>query len=196
MVARVAGVALLVIAILACGRGGSHRTATGAVDSALPRAQALARFRRDLPAVSALEGGATSRDELVRHFIAALERRDTSALRSLTLTRSEFAYLYYPTTPQGLPPYDLAPDLMWFMLVEHGTKGGSHALQERGGHELRLLGHRCEGNPSREGENTLWGPCLVLRLGERDDTIAERLFGLIMERGGRFKFVNYANNLD
>ena len=156
----------------------------------------LARFQRNTPAVAELQGGATSRDELVQRFVVALERRDTAELRAMALDRSEFAYLYYPTTPQSRPPYDLSPDLMWFMLVEHGSKGIRHALEERGGQQLGFAGHHCEGNPSREGLNTIWGPCVVQRLGARGDTISERLFGLIIERRGRFKFVNYANQLD
>jgi len=39
------------------------------------------------------------------------------------------------------------------------------------------------------------GPCVVRRLTAQRDTIDERLFGLIVERGGRYKFTSYANKL-
>ncbi len=39
------------------------------------------------------------------------------------------------------------------------------------------------------------GPCFVRRLTANRDTIEERLFGLLIERGKRFKFVSYANKL-
>jgi hypothetical protein len=183
------------LAWAACG-GRSQADAGGAIDSVVPRAVALTRFREGLPRVADLEGGAGSRDELVSRFVSALEARDTTALRRLVLSKPEFGYLYYPTTPQGLPPYELSPGLMWFMLSERGERGLYHALEERGGAPLGYLGYACEGEASREGPNTVWGPCLIRRSGLRGDTIAERLFGLIMERNGRFKFVSYANQLD
>jgi hypothetical protein len=168
---------------------------TGVVDSVVPRESALARFQGSISQVDSLTGGAASRDQLVRRFVTALEKGDTVALGSLVLTQSEFGWLYYPTNPEGLPPYRLTPQLMWFMLEGHSDKGYLRLLQLRAGKSLRLISHRCEGEPSRQGENTVWGPCLMLRLGEKGDTISERLFGQIVERGGRYKFVSYANKL-
>src|SRR5512133_2202813 len=68
------------------------------VDSAVPRAEALARFQRASPHAGALSGGAASRDELVRRFVQAVEGADTAALRRMVLSRGEFAFLYYPTS--------------------------------------------------------------------------------------------------
>jgi hypothetical protein len=36
---------------------------------------------------------------------------------------------------------------------------------------------------------------VVRRLPSPGDSVSERLFGPIVERGGRFKFVSYANKL-
>jgi hypothetical protein len=168
---------------------------TGVVDSMVPRDDALARFQASIPQVGSLTGGAPSRDQLVSRFVTALEKRDTLALGALVLTQSEFGWLYYPTNPEGLPPYNLTPQLMWFTLDGNSAKGYQRLLQLRSGKSLRLISHRCQGEPGRQGENTVWGPCLVLRHGEKGDTISERLFGQIVERGGRYKFVSYANKL-
>ena len=165
------------------------------MDSVVPRAVALERFRAGLDSLDTLAGGAPSRDALVRRFALALEGRDTAALRTMALTRQEFAWIYYPANPQGLPPYDLGPDLMWFMLVENSRKGLAHALEERGGRQLGFVGYSCDPRPSRERANTAWGPCVIRRVQAPGDTTAERLFGLIIERGGRFKFVSFANRL-
>ena len=134
------------------------------VDSVVPRAEALRRFQSGLTEPAGFTGGTRSRDELVRRFVRALEARDTAALARLTLTRSEFAFLYYPTNPQSLPPYDLSAGLMWFMLEGNSSKGLAHVLEERGGKSLAFVGYRCEGQASREGENTVWAPCLIRRL--------------------------------
>ncbi len=166
------------------------------VDSVVRRAVALERFRAGMPPVESLSGGATSRDALVRQFVRALETRDTVALRRMALTKAEYAWLYYPTNPQGLPPYDLSPGLLWFMIESRGTRGLGHALEERGGRLLGYVGHDCDPTPSVEGANRVYGPCLVRRVEAPGDTVAERLFGLVIERGGRFKFISYANKLD
>lgn len=182
----------------ACGpdataRRGAERAAY--VDSARSQAEELRRFRIGLAEPAALSGGAASRDALIRRFVTALERADTAALEALALTRAEFAYLYYPTAPQGRPPYDLSPGLMWFMLQENSRRGLSHALEERGGRALGYVGYSCDVTPSREGENTVVGPCLIRRRQADGEVVQERLFGLIVERGRRFKLVSLANKL-
>jgi len=94
-----------------------------------------------------------------------------------------------------LPPYDLGPGLMWFLLEQNSRKGLVHALQDRGGRPLGYEGYRCDATPSRQGANTVWGPCLVRHRQPGGDVIEERLFALIVERQGRFKFVSLANKL-
>jgi hypothetical protein len=161
----------------------------------VPRDSSIARFQRTVARVDSFHGGAGSQDGLVRDFATALERRDTAALRGLLVTRSEFGWLYYPTNPEGLPPYNLTPQLMWFMVEGRTDQGLARLLERRGGKPLGVLGHRCQGKPSHQGDNTVWGPCEVLRLGEQGDTITERLFAQIVERNGRYKFLSYANKL-
>jgi hypothetical protein len=165
------------------------------VDSVVPRAEALRRFQQGLRMPDRLEGEARSRDALVHRFVRALERQDTTALRSLLLSKAEFAYLYYPTSAQGLPPYDLSPGLMWFLLEGRSEKGIRHALEQFGGRPLRMASYSCAGTPAIEGANRLWGPCEVRRIQAAGDTVADRLFGLMVERGGRWKFLSYANKL-
>jgi hypothetical protein len=164
------------------------------VDTILPRAEAVRRFQASARPTGHLANGVTSRDALVRTFVGALEKGDTAELRRLALDRDEFAYLYYPTAPQGLPPYDVAPDLLWFMLGNGSDKGLRRALASRGGQPLGYESYHCDPTPSRQGANTVWGPCIIRRKqGGRQ--VEERLFGLIIERAGRFKFVDYANGL-
>jgi hypothetical protein len=166
------------------------------VDSVVPREKALARFQQGSRPVTALSGGAGSRNALVRLFARALEAGDTTALRRLVLSRAEFAWLYYPTSAQGRPPYDLSPELMWFMMVERSNRGLAALLTERTGRPLATVGYRCLGDSTVEGANRLWGPCLVRHVQAPGDTVEERLFGPIIGRGHRFKFVSYSNKLD
>ena len=170
--------------------------AGGVVDSALPAGEALRRFRADLrehPTV--LTEAARSRDGLVQRFVRALEARDTAALRGMVLSRAEFAYLYYPSSRFSTEPYQLPPQTLWSLLQGNSEKGAQRALERRAGHPLRYVGYRCEPEPERQGENRFWNECTIRRVAAPRDTVSERLFGSIMERGGRYKFVSYANRL-
>jgi hypothetical protein len=189
-------IATTTIAVSGCGErpagAAAHRPVH--VDTILPRAEALRRFRATARPVDRLAHTASNRDALVRAFVGALEKGDTAQLRRLALDRDEFAYLYYPTAPQGFPPYDVAPDLLWFMLGSGSDKGIARALASRGGQPLGYESYRCDPTPSRQGANTVWGPCAVRRR-QGGRLVEERLFGLIVEREGRFKFVDYGNGL-
>lgn len=180
----------------ACRPASADRPSTraGAVDSVRPREVELAAFRSGLPRTDTLAGGAATRDALVRGFIRALEQRDTAALRTMLLSPAEFAWLYYPTTLQALPPYDLSPELLWFTLSRRSDQDLAVALAERGGSPLGYVRHACADTARIEGDNRIWGFCTVERRFS-GQTSTERLFGLIIERDGRFKFVNYANKL-
>jgi hypothetical protein len=182
--------------VAACAGDGApaRAQAAGVVDTILPREEALARFRAGLPEVTSLSGGAPSRDALIRRFVDALARADTVAFGDLRLTRTEFAWLYYPTNPQGLPPYSLPPGLMWDMLALDSDKGLRRALSEFAARPLSLAGFACDAGVSQQGDNVVAGPCTV-RLAVGGDAVAQRLFGLLIERGGVHKFVSYANKL-
>lgn len=182
--------------LLGCDGSPRRADAASVVDSVVPREVALERFRAGIADPESLGGGAGTREALVRALVRALEIGDTAALTALALTRAEFAYLYYPTTPQGLPPYDLSPGLMWFTLETGNRQGLSRLLEQRSGRPLRYLSHSCHPTVSAEGENRVDGPCLLRRVQAPGDTVAERLFGLIIERGGRFKFLNYSNGFN
>lgn len=166
------------------------------VDSAIPIEEALRRFRAGLPAVTALDSAsATSRDGLVRAFARAVAARDTARLRRLAISRTEFAYLYYPSTRYVRPPSELAPDALWFLSGQASAKGLRRVVERLGGSTFRLIGYQCEGEPVREGENRLWQHCTVeLSTPGAAGPQRRRLFGSILARGGRYKFVSYVND--
>lgn len=187
--------ALLLASLAACGRGRPGAEHGRVVDSVVPRAVALARFQAEGHQVDSLASNAHDATALVRGFVAALARRDTAALNAMRIDRDEFAFLYYPSTPQGMPPYDLAPSLLWFLLEGNSTKGLSRALGEWGGTPIRYVSHRCDSVPAVEGANRIWGPCMVRYVAPGGDTVEQRMFSQLIERDGRFKFLSYANKL-
>jgi hypothetical protein len=199
---------LVALALLAgaCGRDRfSTSTAAAAdsaphtpqrVDSLVSREVAIEQFRGGTQQVSRFAGGARSRDALVKAWVKAIETADTAALKRMLLSRDEFAWLYYPTASQGLPPYDLSPSLLWFMMDGQTAKGLRRLLEERAGKPMHYLGYSCDPESTTEGENTVWGPCEIRELRAPGDTVQERLFGLIVERGGEWKFLSYKGRFD
>src|SRR5688572_6561056 len=59
---------------------------------------ALTLFRRDLESVAELDDAERSLDVIVARLARAVEQSDTATLRSIVMSRREFAYLYYPTS--------------------------------------------------------------------------------------------------
>lgn len=156
--------------------------------------EALARFRDGLPAATRLEGGASSRDALVRAFISALEANDTSAVRRLHVSRAEYAYLYFPTSVYMNKPYRQDPAVAWFLSVQNSEKGITRILRRLGGRALTFGGYDC-GAEGREGKNIFWRSCTVNYFDPQDGArVTRRLFGAIIERDGQYKFLSYAND--
>ncbi|MFL5575454.1 MAG: hypothetical protein ACJ79S_05740 [Gemmatimonadaceae bacterium] len=165
------------------------------VDSVLPPEEALRRFREGLSPVARLDGGARSRDGLVADFARAVERGDSVALRRLEISRAEFAYLFYPSSIYTRPPYREQPEIVWILQRAKGGSGYRRLVQRFAGRPLGYRGYRCALEPRIQGENRLWGECTVAYRNAHGDSVTTRLFGAILERGGRFKFINYANDL-
>ena len=160
------------------------------VDSILPPEEEERRFREGLADPGVLAGGAESREALVRAFVRAVEWADTAAARRMILSRAEFAWLYYPSTEFTRAPKRMSPALLWFLTMQESEKGIGRLFARRGGQALGYVSSRCAPEPRVEGANRLWDRCTVtLRNGD-----SARLFGTIVERGGRFKFVSYQND--
>ncbi len=194
---------LLASAALACSSGEAREAREGAppqvatagvVDSILPLEEALLRFRADLVETTVLEGGAASRDELVRRFVSAVETHDTTALREMVLSRAEYAWLYYPASTFSREPHYQMPQLNWFLNVASSEKGITRVVTRYGGSSLEYAGYECPDIARTDGGLSFWDGC-VLTSKQEDVLRRMRLFGSIIERGGQYKFYSYANDL-
>lgn len=191
--------ALAIAAIVACrderaAVASAPTTSGGVIDSSRPLAESLRRFREGLPVATVLQDASPSRDALVARLIRAVEGSDTADLRAMTMTRPEFAYLYYPTSPHTRHPTQQAADLVWFLRLHDSQKGVSRLLDRFGGRPLPSGGYSCSDPPRVEGDNSVWDDCVIhLRTGR--DTTTIRVFGGVLARGGRYKVFSYANDL-
>ena len=186
---------LLAVALITCKRTPDHDTAAGnVIDSVLPMPVMLERFRQDLPEATELHGTVTNRDTLVSQVVAALQANDTLAFEQLAITRAEWAWLFFPTDVLARPPYELPPGLAWFQLQEENRKGVLRALRTFGGHQIDYQGYRCATEPTIEDENRVWTGCTVTLGVDGAAPVERRLFSAILERGGRFLVLSYAND--
>lgn len=169
--------------------------AGGTVDSILPIAEHLRRFRAGLPKVDSFANASPSIDALVARWARAVAAQDTAALNAMVLDRKEFAWLYYPGSRMSMPPYEAPPELLWGQILASSDEGARRMLSRHGGKPLRVIALSCPDSVESEGENRLRQNCAVaLRAG--DATLQpNRYFGSIIERGGRFKFLSMANRL-
>jgi hypothetical protein len=171
-----------------------HLAPPQVIDSIRPIEEEVHRFRGQVSGLPRrLEGGARSRDALVRTWVRAVERRDTLALRRLLLAAGEFIAFYYPESPFTAPPYRQAPGVRWFLMVNASSQGVTRVLRRHGGTSLGFRGYACDSAPTVLGRNRLWTRCR-LRLVEGERVVERRLFGPILERDGRFKFLTYASD--
>jgi len=183
-----------------------NRTLPGyVVDSILPVEEELRRFRlalRDRSAaaekdandsLTALIRGSDSREALVRRFIKALVTNDSSDLRAMLLTAREFADFVYPESPYTHPPYRQSPALVWNQIRNPSTSGLTRLLRRIAGQPLRYVDHSCDRKPERQGANLIWTDCGVRLIDSSGETTRHRLFGSVIERDRRFKFVSYSN---
>ena len=166
------------------------------IDSILPVEEDIRRFQATMPTrPTAFANGAPSRSQLVKQFVRALARNDTTALRELVVDRAEFGYLVYPTSPNVAPPYRQSPDLVWLLRSASSDKAVTRLLGRFGGKPLGYAGFVCPDAVDRQGANTLWSNCVVKRVTAHGDSARLRMFGAIVGRHGQFKFLSLTNGL-
>lgn len=194
-----AGSALALLAGAACDRPAAAPSAAPAgpkvIGELVPIDEQLRQFQAGVARVDTLAGAAPSREALVRRFVAALEARDTAALRAMHLSRAEYAYLYYPTAAVARPPQQLDPETAWLLLTLESDKNVRRAIARLGGRTLGYAGHTCPAAPTVEASNRLWQGCAVRWRAAGGAVDSLPLFGPVLERDGRFKFVSYRNKL-
>ncbi|MDP1889498.1 MAG: hypothetical protein Q8K55_01285 [Gemmatimonadaceae bacterium] len=165
------------------------------VDSILSVEEEIRRFRAAIggAAVTGLAEASASRESLVQRLVAAVTANDTAALQRTVVTAREFIDLVYPESPYTKPPYRQAPGLVWTLITEPSNSGRRRLLAKLGGKPLTISALTCPGAPDLQGRNRLWQSCTVRYTSDADSARTGRLFGSILERDGRFKFMSLAN---
>ncbi len=194
---RLAPVFIASIFAVACNDGQAAATparvaSAGVVDSILDPAEATARFVQGLPRVTALEGGASSAEELIDDFFGAIANGDSAAIARMVVSRAEYGFLYYPTSIYTRKPYELSPDIAWLLSSETNQKAARRLVRRLGGQKLGVSSWTCD-KVEHEGLNTIRSNCSVL-IEEEAGPRRRQLFQSLIERDGHTKFLSYAGD--
>ncbi len=163
------------------------------VDSIFPAPEEARRFRLEVgDSTDTLRHAANSRTQLIERFRMAVEKNDDAGLRKLAVDAAEFGSLVYLDSRYARPPYFLKPQTAWFQMSANSDHDASVLLRNYGGRPFRIASVTCADTVISEGRNRLWDGCRVRFTG---DTTSAQLFGVILERQGRFKFLSLANKL-
>ncbi|HRP09114.1 MAG TPA: hypothetical protein PLL69_11575 [Gemmatimonadales bacterium] len=194
---------LLLLALAGCSSGdtaapddtASWRQPGDVIDSILPMAEHERRFREGVPEAAVLQGGESSREKLAARFLEAVASSDTASLRSMLISRSEFAWLVFPSHVYREPPYELDPAIFWMQIGTESSKGMGRVMERHGGRPIAFKGLDCQRDTLQLTDlgMEMWGPCQV-RYTIGDSTLTRRLFGSMLEKDGRVKFLSYAND--
>ena len=168
------------------------------IDSILPPDEALRRLQQEVtdPIPTRFTGGATSRPALIRAYWEALQRTDTTTIRTLVVSKAEFAYLYFPESApfaSGMQPVPA-----WVLYEAQTGRGltaaSSRALETVAGNAV-LRDIACRDGGRTEGASQTSGPCgVVLRWpDQRTDTLW--IASTIIRRDGRYKLLGLDNAL-
>lgn len=138
-----------------------------------------------------LAGSEASAPALAQRVLAALERRDVTALRAVALSEQEFREQVWPELPAARPERKLPFWYVWGELRQKSETSLAATLTAQGGQRYELVAVRFL------GDTTHYKSYLVHRKTEltvKDATGAEmqlRLFGSVLEQQGRFKVFSY-----
>ncbi len=122
----------------------------------------------------------------------------------MLITRAEFAWLIFPEHRYARSPYELDPAIFWMQLQGESQTGFHRLLKRYGGRPIALLDYVCQRDtlqivtrPPGAATPEIWSPCQVryrVSYGTSDSTFTKRLFGSIVLRDGRAKFLTYSND--
>lgn len=151
----------------------------------------LAAFTADLDERPVrLRGGASSLNVLAERFVRGVQERDTAGIRSIHISKAEFAYLVYPTHPQARPPYSLPPEVMWMMTESSSAKALEKFVATALRRSANIQSVVCEG-VTAQGKNRLHSGCVAIAAESSRGEELRIPLGPIIEREGRFKFASF-----
>ena len=131
-----------------------------------------------------------SKDAAAEAFLRSLAARDRATLSGMAVSESEFLKYVWPALPASRPDVGMPAGRAWADQAQRNAAYLSQTLAEHGGLEYRLLA------VTFAGETTDYGAYQIHRETTLDvrgpnGPATLRLFGSLMESGGRWKIYSF-----
>ena len=144
---------------------------------------------QDAAALSPLENGAGSAEDLVESVLEALGDEDGERMASHLVTRAEYETLLWPEMPDGeFTPFEF----IWGMAYPRTRKGHQQALDRYGGLDLELVSIEFSKDPEVYESFTLHKGAVVT-VRRLDNGMEGELptFDVFVDYGGAWKMLNF-----
>lgn len=132
-----------------------------------------------------------SPEQLAIAVAAAIERNDADRLLSLALTEQEFRHHVWPRLPASRAERGVPFGLAWGQLYSRSRAYLRQTLAAHGGRRLDVVRVRFRGDATDHGAFRVRREAEVLVRDEKGADRSVRLFGSVLEQGGRYKLFSY-----
>jgi len=131
-----------------------------------------------------------SKDAAVEAFLHALTARDRATLSAMAVSETEFLKYIWPALPASRPEVGMPADRAWADQAQRNAAYLSQTLGEHGGRRYTLLAASFGAPATSYGAFTVH-PKTTLDVRTDNGTLEVRLFGSMIESGGRWKIYSF-----
>lgn len=131
-----------------------------------------------------------SKDAAVNAFLQALAARDRDTLLTQAVSQTEFLKYIWPALPASRPDVGMPADRAWTEQAQRNVNFLSQTLGEHGGRRYELVAASFDGSPTTYGRFTIH-PKTTLDIRDEFGVREVRLFGSMIESGGRWKIYSF-----
>ena len=142
------------------------------------------------PASIVFTPGYESKDAAVTAFLQALAARDAGTLSQQVVNQSEFLKHIWPALPASRPDVGMPADRAWADQAQRNAGYLAQLLSEHGGRRYELVAASFESASTAYGAFTIH-PKTTLDIRDEAGVREVRLFGSMIESGGRWKIYSF-----
>lgn len=131
-----------------------------------------------------------SKDAAVTAFLQALTARDTNTLAQQAVNKTEFLKHIWPALPASRPDVGMPADRAWADQAQRNQGFLAQLLAEHGGRRYELVAASFDGPATSYGSFSIH-PKTRLDIRDEAGVREVRLFGSMIESGGRWKIYSF-----
>lgn len=142
------------------------------------------------PAVVPLTPSYPTKDAAVQAVLDAVRARDAAALAQQVVNEQEFLKHVWPALPAGQPEVGMPGERAWADHAQRNAGFRAQLLADHGGRRYELVSASFDGSATNYGAFTIH-PHTRLDIRDESGVREVRLFGSMIESGGRWKIYSF-----